>query len=149
MSVKTKLGEDLKEAMRAKDTVRLDTVRSIRAGILQREVDTQKELDDAGILEIVRSLRKQRIESIDQYKTGGRDDLVAKEMREKELLESYLPSAPDAATIETTVRALITELHASSIKDMGRVMQAARDRLSGADGRALSDVIKRMLSGGS
>jgi uncharacterized protein YqeY len=147
MTLKAKLTEDLKEAMRAKDTVRLDAIRSVRAAITQREADTQKELDDAAIIELVRTLRKQRLEAIEQYEQGGRPELAAKERREQEILEGYLPQAPDAATMEATVRAVIGELGASSPKDMGRVMQAARGRLPGADGKALSELTKRLLSG--
>jgi uncharacterized protein YqeY len=148
MSLKAKLTEDLKEAMRAKDSVRLDAIRSIRAAITQREADTQKELEDATIQELIRSLRKQRVESIEQYEQGGRSDLAEKERREKALLESYLPAAPDPAVMESTVRTLITELGASSPKDMGKVIQAAKERLSGADGKLLSELVKRLLSGG-
>jgi uncharacterized protein YqeY len=146
MSLKAKLTEDLKDAMRAKDTVRLETIRSIRAAITQKEVDTQKELDDGAILDIVRGLRKQRIEAIEQYTEGGRTDLADKEKREKELLEAYLPAAPDAAVVESTVRAVIAELGASSMKDMGKVVAAAKAKLTGVDGKALSDVVKRLLS---
>jgi uncharacterized protein YqeY len=148
MSLKVKLQEDLKDAMRAKDTVRLDTIRSIRGAITQREVDTQKELDDAAIVEIVRSLRKQRVESIDQYTQGGRSDLAEKETREKELLEAYLPAAPDAAAVEAAVRAAVAAVGATSVKDMGKVMTAAKEKLGSVDGKALSDVVKRVLSGG-
>jgi uncharacterized protein YqeY len=148
MSLKAKLGDDLKEAMRARDTVRLDTIRSIKGAITQREVDTQKELDDAAIVEIVRSLRKQRVESIEQYKQGGRTDLADKETREKELLEAYLPAAPDAAAVEAAVRAAIAAVGATSPKDMGKVMTAAKEKLGSVDGKALSEVVKRLLSGG-
>lgn len=148
MSLKAKLGEDLKEAMRAKDTVRLDTIRSIKGAITQREVDTQKDLDDAAIVEIIRTLRKQRLESIEQYKAGGRSDLAEKETREKDLLEAYLPAAPDAAAMEAAVRAAIAAVGASSPKDMGKVMTAAKEKLGSVDGKALSEVVKRLLSGG-
>jgi uncharacterized protein YqeY len=148
MSLKAKLTDDLKEAMRAKDAVRLDAIRSIRAAITLREADTQKELDDAAIADIVRGLRKQRVESIEQYEAGGRKDLADKERLEKSILEHYLPAGPDAATMENTVRAVIGELGASSPRDMGKVMQLAKERLSGADGKALSELVKRLLSGG-
>lgn len=148
MSLKVKLQEDLKEAMRAKDTVRLDTIRSIRGAITQREVDTQKELDDAAIVDIVRGLRKQRVESIEQYTQGGRSDLADKETREKELLEAYLPAAPDAAAVEAAVRAAVAAVGATSVKDMGKVMTAAKEKLGSVDGKALSEVVKRVLSGG-
>ncbi len=147
MDLKAKLSADLKDAMRAKDTVRLDTIRSVRAAITQREVDTQKELDDAAVADIVRGLRKQRVEAFEQYQAGGRPELAEREAQEKALLEAYLPTAPDAAAIEATVRAVVAELGASSVKDMGRVMQAAKARLAGVDGQALSAVVKGILSG--
>jgi len=146
MDLKAKLSADLKDAMRAKDSVRLDTIRSIRAAITQREVDGQKELDDAAIFDLIRGLRKQRVEAIEQYQAGGRTDLADREIQEKALLDAYLPAAPDAATMESAVRAVISELGASSMKDMGRVVQAAKGRLSGADGAALSAVVKRLLA---
>jgi uncharacterized protein YqeY len=93
-------------------------------------------------------LRKQRVEAIEQYEQGGRKDLADKERLEKDILEQYLPAAPDAAVVESTVRAVISELGASSSRDMGRVMQAAKERLSGVDGKALSELVKRLLSGG-
>ena len=146
MSIKAKLAEDLKSAMRAKDTVRLDAIRSVRAAITQREVDSGKDLEDAGVIEVIRSLRKQRVESIEQYQAGGREDLVATEQREKELLESYLPQGPDRATIESTVQAAVAELSATSMKDMGRVVQLAKQRLSGVDGKELSEIVRAVLT---
>jgi uncharacterized protein YqeY len=146
MSIKDKLAEDLKTAMRAKDSVRLDAVRSVRAAITLREVDSKKELDDQGVVELIRGLRKQRIEAIEMFQQGGRADLVERETREKELLEAYLPQTPTRELIEQTVAQVIAELGASSVKDMGRVMQASKERLSGADGKALSDVVKAQLS---
>lgn len=146
MSLKAKLSEDLKDAMRAKDTVRLDALRSIRAAITLREADTQKDLDDATITDLVRGLRKQRVEAIEQYEQGGRQDLAEKERLEKDILERYLPAAPDASVMESTVIAVINELGASSLRDMGRVMQTAKERLSGADGKVLSELVKRLLS---
>src|SRR5688500_2292536 len=100
MELKAKLAADLKDAMRAKDAIRLDTIRSIRAAITQREVDTQKELDDTAITDIVLGLRKQRVEAFEQYQAGGRADLAEREQQEKALLEAYLPAAPDAAAID-------------------------------------------------
>jgi uncharacterized protein len=147
MSIKAKLAEDLKAAMRAKDVVRLDTIRSIRAAVTLREVDSGKDLEDAAVFELIRGLRKQRNESIEQYRAGGREDLVERELAEKQLLESYLPVAPDQSAIEGAVRAVIAELGASSIKDMGRVVQAAKARLQGVDGKQLSDIVRAQLSG--
>ncbi|MDB4977352.1 MAG: uncharacterized protein JWN48_5693 [Myxococcaceae bacterium] len=146
MSIKAQLTEDLKAAMRAKDTVRLDTIRSIRAAVTQREVDGGKDLDDAAVYDVIRALRKQRVESIDQYQAGGREDLVAQEVQEKALLEAYLPAAPTREAIEAAAREVVAELGASSIKDMGRVVQATKGRLTGVDGKELSDVVRGLLS---
>ncbi len=147
MDLKTKLTADLKDAMRAKDSVRLDTIRAIRAAITQREVDSGHDLEDAAICDLIRTLRKQRVEAIGEYQAGGRTDLAERELAEKALLEAYLPAAPDSAAIESAVRAVIAELGAASIKDMGRVVQAAKARLTGADGASISAVAKQLLAG--
>jgi uncharacterized protein YqeY len=146
MTIKEQLSEDLKAAMRAKDTVRLDAIRSVRAAITLREVDTKKELTEAEVVDVIRGLRKQRLESIEMFQAGGRADLVERETREKELLEAYLPQAPTRESIEQTVGELITELGATSVKDMGRVMQASKERLPGADGKQISEVVRALLS---
>ena len=146
MSIKEKLAEDLKAAMRAKDSVRLDAIRAVRAASTLREVEKQKELGDDEMVEIIRGLRKQKLEAIEMFKEGGRADLVERETREKELLESYLPQAPSREAMEQTVAAVISELGATSVKDMGRVMQATKERLSGADGKQLSEVVKALLA---
>jgi len=146
MSIKEKLAEDLKAAMRAKDSVRLDAIRSVRAAVTLREVDKQTELGDDELVEVIRGLRKQKLEAIEMFQAGGRADLVERETREKELLEAYLPQAPTRELMQQTVAQVITELGASSVKDMGRVMQASKERLTGADGKQLSEVVKAALS---
>lgn len=146
MSIKEKLAEDLKTAMRAKDSVRLDAIRSVRAAITLREVETKKELDDPAVIELIRGLRKQRIEAIEMFQQGGRADLVERETRERELLEAYLPQTPTREVIEQTVAQVIAELGASTVKDMGRVMQASKEKLGGADGKTISEVVKAQLS---
>jgi uncharacterized protein YqeY len=146
MNVKAKLAEDLKTAMRAKDSVRLDTIRAVRAAITQREADSQQDLQDEAIFELIRGLRKQRVEAYDQYLAGGRQDLAEKEAQEKALLEGYLPQAPDESVVEATVRAAVQELGATTPKDMGKVMQLAKSRLAGVDGKLLSETVKRLLS---
>jgi uncharacterized protein YqeY len=146
MSIKDKISEDLKAAMRAKDSVRLDAIRAIRAAITLREVERKQELDDDGVLEVIRSIRKQKLESIEMFGQGGRTDLVERETSEKAVLESYLPQTPTREVIEQTVGQIITELGASSMKDMGRVMQASKERLAGADGKQLSEVVRALLS---
>jgi uncharacterized protein YqeY len=146
MSIKEKLAEDLKAAMRAKDSVRLDAIRAVRAATTLREVEKQKELGDEELVEVIRGLRKQKLEAIEMFQAGGRADLVERETREKELLEAYLPQAPTREAMEKTVAAIIAELGASSPKDMGRVMQASKERLAGVDGKELSAVVKALLS---
>jgi uncharacterized protein YqeY len=146
MTIKDKLTEDLKTAMRAKDAVRLDAIRAVRAAITLREVDAKQELDDQAVLELIRGLRKQRIEAIEAFEAGGRTDLVEQQTREKELLEAYLPQTPTREVVEQTVAQVIAELGATSVKDMGRVMQASKTRLSGADGKELSEVVRALLS---
>jgi len=148
MDLRKRLDEDLKAAMRAKDTVRLETVRNIRGAIRAREIDGGSDLSEDEALKLIRGLLKQREESIAQYREGGRADLVERESAEKTILESYLPSAPDAAQVEAVVTAVVSELFASSLKDMGRVMKTALERLGpAADGKAVSAVVKAKLGG--
>ncbi len=148
MTLREKLQADLKDAMRAKDTVRLETVRGVRAAILNREVELGREVDEGEIVQIVRGLVKQRVEATALYESGGRADLVERETKEKALLEAYLPAAPDAAAVEATVRAVIAALGASTMKDMGAVMKEATARLGGGvDGKALSAEVKKALGG--
>jgi uncharacterized protein len=147
MDIRKQLDEDLKDAMRAKDTVRLETVRNIKGTIRSREIDSGAELDAAEITRIIRGLVKQREESIAQYNEGGRADLVERESQEKAILETYLPAGPSADQIDTAVAAVIGELGASSIKDMGRVMKAVMERLGPAvDGKVVSAAVKAKLS---
>lgn len=148
MNIRDQLQADLKEAMRAKDEVRLENVRAVRAAVLNREVELGRPVDDAELLQLIRGLVKQRIESIGMYETGGRQDLVERELRGRQLLEGYLPAAPDAAAIESTVRAVIAELGASSMKDMGAVMKQVSARLGPAtDGKLVSSHVKQALGG--
>lgn len=146
MTIKERLTEDLKAAMRAKDSVRLDAIRAVRAAITLREVDTKKELDDGEVAEVIRTLRKQKAESIELFQQGGRSDLVERETQEKAVLEGYLPAAPTRESIEQTVGQVIAELGATTVKDMGRVMQASKERLAGADGKLLSEVVRALLN---
>jgi uncharacterized protein YqeY len=150
MNTRDQLQADLKDAMRAKDEVRLETVRAVRAALLNREVELGRAVDDTELLQLIRGLVKQRVESITMFESGGRQDLVERETRAKALLEAYLPAAPDAAAVETTVRAVIAELKATSMKDMGAVMKEVSKRLgAGADGKVVSAAVKAALSGGS
>ena len=148
MDLRKRLDEDLKEAMRAKDTVRLETIRNVRGTVRSRELESGQTLDDAEIAKLVRGLVKQREESIAQYREGGRADLVERESRERSILEGYLPAAPSAEQVQAVVSQVVSELSASSIKDMGRVMKAALERLGpAADGKAVSAAVKAKLGG--
>ena len=147
MDIRQRLDEDLKTAMRARDTVRLETVRNVRGAMRAREIDSGKELDDQEIAKLIRGLVKQREDSISQYREGGRNDLVERESAEKALLEAYLPAGPSGADVERVVGEVIAELGASTMKDMGRVMKAVSERLGGsADGKLVSAVVKSKLT---
>lgn len=148
MDLRKQLDDDLKEAMRAKDTTRLEVVRNVRGAIRAREIDSGATLSDDEIQKLIRSLVKQREDSIAQFEQGGRADLVEHERAEKAFLEGYLPAAPSALDIERVVSEVIAELGASTMKDMGRVMKAAQAKLgSGADGKQVSAAVKKMLGG--
>jgi len=147
MSLAKRLDSDLKEAMKSRDSVRRETIRGIRGAIRNREIERGHALDDDGIMQLIRSLVKQRGDSIEQYGAAGRADLVEKESAEKAILESYLPAAPDAAEVERVVREVIAEVGASEPRDMGRVMKPALARLGpAADGKLVSQTVKRLLA---
>jgi uncharacterized protein len=147
MDIRKRLDDDLKQAMRDKDTVRLETVRNVRGAIRSREIDSGVELTADEITKLIRGLVKQREESIAQYKEGGRADLVDRETQEKAVLDAYLPQGPSAADIDNIVGSVIAELSATSVKDMGRVMKLALERLGpAADGKAVSAAVKAKLS---
>jgi uncharacterized protein len=148
VSLRDRLDADLKQAMRARDTVRLDAVRSVRGAVKNREIELGEALDEDGIVRVIRSLVKQRMESVEQYRQAGRDELADKEEGERAVLEAYLPSAPDAAQTEAAVRAAIESTGAEGPRDMGKVMKAALEALGpAADGKAVSTLAKRILAG--
>ncbi len=147
MSLKDRITEDMKNAMRAKDAPRLLTIRGLLAACKQREVDERIELDDAAVIAIVDKLVKQRKDSISQFAAGGRPDLVEKEAAELVLLEAYLPQRLSAAEISAAVAAIVAELGATGPGDMGKVMAAAKAALAGkADMSAVSAAVKQTLA---
>ncbi|HEX2540484.1 MAG TPA: GatB/YqeY domain-containing protein [Caldimonas sp.] len=147
MSLKDRISDDMKTAMRAKDAPRLLTIRGLMAAIKQREVDERISLDDAAIVAIVDRLCKQRKDSIEQFTAGGRQDLVDKEKAELAVLEGYLPARLGADAIAAEVAALIGEAGASGPGDMGKVMAAAKARFSGrADMSLVSSAVKAALA---
>jgi uncharacterized protein YqeY len=150
MPLKERISEDMKAAMRAGDKDRLSLVRLILAAIKQREVDERISLDDAQVLAVLDKMMKQRRESITQFESGGRADLVARETAELGLLQGYLPAQLDSAAVDTLIADAIRATGATSMKDMGKVMSAVKAQAQGrTDMAALSARIKQKLSAGS
>ncbi len=146
MSLKDRITDDMKAAMRAKDADRLGTIRLLLAALKQKEVDERVTLDDAMVIAIVDKLIKQRKDSIAQFGAAGRDDLVAKESAELLVLEAYLPARLGADEIDAAVRAIVAELGAKGPGDMGKVMGAVKQKLAGnADMGLVSAAVKRAL----
>jgi len=149
MSLKDQITEDMKTAMRAKDSERLGTIRLLLAALKQKEVDERVELDDAMVVAIVDKLVKQRKDSVAAFTQGGRTDLADKEAAEIKVLEVYLPQRMGADEIAAEVKAIVAELGAKGPGDMGKVMGAVKTRLAGkADMGLVSAAVKSALSGG-
>jgi len=147
MSLRDRITEDMKDAMRARQAERLSTIRMLLAGIKQREVDERIVLDDAAVIGVVDKLIKQRKDSIAAFQSAGRTDLVDKESAELLVLQAYLPARLSADEVAADVAQLVTELGAAGPGDMGRVMAAAKARLGGkADMGMVSAAVKSALS---
>jgi uncharacterized protein YqeY len=150
MSLRDRLDTDLKEAMKARDALRRETIRGARGAIKNKEIETGAPLDDDAVVRVLRALVKQRTDSIEQFQAAGRPELVEKESAEKAVLEAYLPAAPDAARIEQVVAEVIAEVGATGPREMGQVMKPALERLgAAADGKLVSQAVKKQLSGDS
>jgi len=148
MTLKTRITDDMKAAMRARDAARLSAIRLLLAAIKQKEIDERIALDDAQVLATVERLLKQRRESIAQYEQAGRDDLAAKERFEADVLAAYLPAQLSDTEVDAAVAAAIAESGAAGPKDMGRVMGLLKLRLAGrADMAAVSARVKSRLAG--
>ncbi|HEU4477990.1 MAG TPA: GatB/YqeY domain-containing protein [Pyrinomonadaceae bacterium] len=147
MSLKQQIISDLTASMKAQDSARTSTLRMVKAGIVNREIEKGGELDDDEMAKLLRSMVKQRKDSVEQFEKGGRPELAAKEQAEIEVIEGYLPQGASAEEIEQAVSAAITETGAASMKDMGKVMKAAQAALAGknADGRTVSEIVKAKL----
>jgi uncharacterized protein YqeY len=146
--LKERIQEDMKAAMRSGDKDRLGVIRMILAGVKQREVDERIVLDDAQVLAVLEKMVKQRKDSIAQFHSGGREDLVAKETAELAVVEGYLPTPLSAAELEALIADAVTATGAATLKDMGKVMAAVKAKAAGrADMGALSARIKQRLSG--
>lgn len=148
MALKDRLQEDLKDAMRARDPLRVETIRSVRGAVKNKEIELGAELAEDEVQRVIRTLVKQREEAAERFREADRQELADKESQEREILLAYLPAAPDPAAIDATVKAVIDEFGASSPKEMGRVMKEALARLGpAADGKRVSQAAKRLLSG--
>lgn len=146
--VAARLDEDLKEAMRSGDKLRLGAVRRARSALKNAEIEARGPLDEDAAIRVLRGIVKQHRESIDQFRAGGRDDLVERETREMEVLEGYLPAQMDEAAVEAVVAEVIAAEGAEGPRDMGRVMKAAMGRLgASADGKLVRTIAQRMLGG--
>lgn len=147
MSLSKQIVSDLTAAMKAQDAGRTSTLRMVKAAMMNRQIEKGSELDDDDMQKLLRSLVKQRRDSIEQYEKAGRAELVAKESAEIEVIDAYLPKAASQEEIEQAVAAAIAETGASSMKDMGKVMKATQAALTGknADGRLVSEVVKAKL----
>lgn len=149
MSLKQQIISDLTASMKAQDAPRTSTLRMVKAAVMNREIEKGGELDDEEMMKLLRSLVKQRRDSVEQYEKGGRQELADKEKTEIDIIEAYLPQAASREAIEAAVAAAISETGASSMKDMGKVMKAAQAALAGknADGRTVSEIVKAQLGG--
>ena len=146
MSLKEKLNEDLKQAMRDKEVVKRDSIRAINTMIKQVEVDERRVLDDAEVIKLIQRGIKQREEAISQYSAAGRDDLVQKEQDQVDVFMQYLPKQLSDDELETGMKEIISEVGATSLKDMGKVMGAASKKFAGvADGKRINEMVKKLL----
>lgn len=149
MSLQTKVMEALKEAMKAKDTVALESLRAIKSAILlaKTEAGAAEELSEADELKLLQKLVKQRKDSAALYTQQGRNDLAKPELAQMAVIEKFLPAQLSEAEVETALRGIINQVGATTPKDMGKVMGVATKQLTGkADGKLISEIVKRLLS---
>jgi uncharacterized protein YqeY len=146
MSLKATLTSAMKEAMKAKDKVRLGTVRMILSAIKNKEIDAGGELDDAAVISVMSTLAKQRREAAEAFRNGDRLELAEKEEAELVVLQSFLPEQLSETKVRALVDAVVADLGASSMKDMGRVMKVLTEKTLGqADGKLVSSLVKERL----
>ena len=147
MSLRDRLTEDLKLAMKARDQLRMDVIRMIKAAVMNKEIEIKKDLDDAEMSRVMTTMIKQRRESVEQFEKGNRAELAAKERLEITVLESYFPQALSSEQLSTIVDAVIQETGARSLKEMGAVMKAVMMRVAGqpVDGKQISELVRAKL----
>ena len=146
MTLKDKLKEDLKSAMKEKDTIRKNVVQLIKAGVLQVEKDSKVTLDDDGVLDVIAKQLKQRRDSLPEYEKSGRDGLISQLKREMDILMEYLPPQLSHEELEAIVKQAVEETGAQSVKDMGKVMAAVMPKTKGrADGKEINRIARELL----
>lgn len=147
MPIIDQINRDLTEAMKAKEAERLSALRMIKTALKLRETELPAGVDDGEAVKVLNTLLKQRRDAAEQFRAGGREEMAVKEENEALLIQSYLPAAASEEEITRAVNETITEIGATSIKDMGAVMKAVRPKLEGktVDGKALSDMVKAKL----
>jgi uncharacterized protein YqeY len=146
LTLKERIKNDIKEAMRSKDTAKRDTLRNIQAGIKQIEVDERRDVSDSDVEAIMMKYLKQREDAKTQFSDAGRDDLVAKEEAEITIVKSYLPEPMNDEELEAILKEIIADTGAQSMKDMGKVMGAAKVKVgSRADGGRINQIAKQLL----
>ena len=144
--LKEKLMEDLKSAMKEKDEIKKNTVQMIRAAILQVEKDKAIQLDDNQIIDIIAKEMKKRKDSLSDYEKSGREDLISAVKKEMEIIAAYLPKQLSKEELTKIIKEIIAEVEAVDIKDMGKVMKAAKEKVgAAADGKAINEVVKELL----
>jgi uncharacterized protein YqeY len=148
MSLQERIQSDIADAMRSKDNLKLGVLRMMKTAVKHKEVEKMKTLEEPEVLAVLNSLVKQRKDSIDQFRKGGREDLATKEESEIRIIEQYLPAAASDEDIQSAIAEAIQETGASSIKDMGKVMKATQARLAGktTDGARVSQMVKERLA---
>ncbi|MBM3787873.1 MAG: GatB/YqeY domain-containing protein [Acidobacteria bacterium] len=148
MPLLDQIQKDMVTAMKAKDEARLSTVRMVKSALQKFQVDTMKPLDEASEMQVLNTLLKQRRDSVEMFRNGGREELAAKEEAELRVIESYLPAAPSAEELEAAITAAMTETGITEKAKMGQVMNAAKAKLAGkrVDGKVLSDLIRARLT---
>lgn len=147
MSLRERLSDDLKTAMKSRDQLRVDVIRMIKAAVLNKEVEIKKDLDDAEMSRVMTALIKQRKESVEQFEKGKRDDLADKERREILIIEGYLPNPVSVEEINTIIDAVLQDAAGASLKDMGLIMKTVMARLAGqtVDGKYVSERVRARL----
>jgi hypothetical protein len=147
MSLEERLVEEMKQALKSNDKLRLSTIRMIRSALKNKEIELRKKLEDEDVVKVIQAMVRKGEESVEQFQTGGRMDLVEKEKREIEILKSFLPQPLSQEEILKIIDQSIQETQASSLKDIGKVMKSVMPKMGGkADGKLINQLVKERLS---